>query len=82
MLDSLEADGLVERLADPADRRTKHLRLTDAGKAALAEINAIAENLRFRLLAEIDAATIDQANGFLAMLLVRFDEGLPDLATG
>lgn len=35
MLDSLEGDGLVERLPDPSDRRTKHIRLTDAGLGRL-----------------------------------------------
>ena len=34
MLDTLEADGLVERLPDPADRRTKQLRLTAEGERA------------------------------------------------
>jgi MarR family transcriptional regulator for hemolysin len=77
MLDSLAADGLVERLADPSDRRTKHLRLTEAGRSALAEISAIAEDLRLRLLEDVDAPTIDQANDFLAMLLTRFDVGFP-----
>src|SRR5690606_10989024 len=50
MLDTLEKDGLVERLADPADRRTKQLRLTAAGEEILAAIFEIADEMRARLL--------------------------------
>ncbi|WP_204334624.1 MULTISPECIES: MarR family winged helix-turn-helix transcriptional regulator [Micromonospora] len=34
---ALVADGLVERRADPADRRASQLTVTDAGRAALAD---------------------------------------------
>ncbi len=36
-LKPLERRGLVEIFSDPADRRTRRLRLTDAGRALLAE---------------------------------------------
>jgi MarR family transcriptional regulator for hemolysin len=77
MLDTLEADGLVERLADPSDRRTKRIRLTSAGLAALEEIHVIVSDLRASLLSEADPADIDQTNAFLAQLLIRLDAGLP-----
>lgn len=34
LVDRLEADGLVARVADPADRRTVHATVTPAGRAA------------------------------------------------
>jgi MarR family transcriptional regulator for hemolysin len=77
MLDTLESDGLVERLPDPADRRTKQLRLTPAGEAALAEIFVIADELRDRLLAGIPGERIEELNGFFEMLMGRLDAGLP-----
>lgn len=77
MLDTLENDGLVERLPDPTDRRTKQLRLTPAGEAALKDIFAITDELRDRLLDGISADEIDELNGFLTMLTGRLDEGLP-----
>lgn len=80
MLDTLEADGLVERLPDPSDRRTKHLRLTLAGEAVLQDIFVIADELRDRLLDGVDEATVDDINGFLLMLTERLDAGLPDTA--
>ena len=78
MLDALEKDGLVERLADPADRRTKQLRLTDNGVEALEEIFEIADEMRARLLDGIPPETIELINGFLGGLMSRLDAGLPD----
>lgn len=75
-LDMLEADGLVERLADPADRRNKHMRLTTAGYEALAEMFALMAGLRGQLLADIPAADIQANLGFLSLLLERIEGGL------
>ena len=76
MLDGLEKDGLVERLADPSDRRTKQLRVTAEGEAVLEEMFAIADDLRSRLLEDLSDKQIEQANGILALLINRLDEGL------
>jgi DNA-binding MarR family transcriptional regulator len=38
LLDRLEAKGLIERTRSETDRRVVHLRLTDAGRAAVAEV--------------------------------------------
>ena len=80
MLDTLENDGLVERLPDPTDRRTKQLRLTAAGEAALEEIFAIADELRDALLDGIPHEKMDELNAFLGTLTERLDEGLPPKA--
>jgi MarR family transcriptional regulator, transcriptional regulator for hemolysin len=80
MLDTLEKDGLVERLPDPADRRTKQLRLTPEGEAVLQDIFAIADELRERLLDGMPADKIDELNGFLGQLGERLDSGLPPRA--
>lgn len=78
MLDTLEADGLVERLSDPSDRRTKQLRLTPAGEKALESIFAIADELRDRLLAGIPPEQLDGLNDLLVTLTERLDAGLPE----
>lgn len=80
MLDTLEADGLVERLPDPSDRRTKQLRLTEQGERALADIFAIADELRHRLLDGLPADKIEELNAFLGLLTDRLDAGLPPRA--
>ncbi|HWL47658.1 MAG TPA: MarR family transcriptional regulator, partial [Sphingomonadaceae bacterium] len=68
-LDHLEAEGLVQRLPDPNDRRANRIKLTRKGDEALAEINAVADDLRTRLLARFDTEAIDQANIFIADFL-------------
>ncbi|MBX3567928.1 MAG: winged helix-turn-helix transcriptional regulator [Rhizobiaceae bacterium] len=45
-LDRLEAQGLIVRSADPADRRAKLVRVTEAGEAMLARIAPLAARLR------------------------------------
>jgi len=78
MLDTLEANGLVERLPDPTDRRTKQLRLTPEGETALEEIFVIADELRDRLLAGIPAEKVEELNEFFGLLRSRHDPGLPE----
>jgi MarR family transcriptional regulator for hemolysin len=76
MLDTLEKDGLVERLSDPADRRSKQLRVTPEGESVLADIFAITDALRDRLLEGIPAERMDEMNAFLMMLTDRLEGGL------
>ncbi len=75
-LDMLEADGLVERLADPSDRRNKHMKLTAAGYRALGEMLDATDKLRGRLLEDIPAEDIRGHLGFLSLLLERIGGGL------
>ena len=77
MLDALEADGLVERLPDPGDRRTKQLRVTEQGESVLREIFAIADEMRDRLLDGVSEERMDELNAFLEGLSERLDAGLP-----
>ena len=77
MLDALEQDGLVERLPDPGDRRTKLVRVTPAGEKVLERIFAIADELRTRLLEGLGEARVAEANALFAELIRRFDAGLP-----
>lgn len=80
-LDMLEADGLVERLADPNDRRNKHMKLTPEGLDALAEMFGLCAALRSKLLEDIPAGDLKQNLGFMTMLLGRIDNGLALPAT-
>ena len=50
VIDQLEAQGLVERRVSPTDRRVNLLRLTEAAKPLVTEIEAEAERLRVELL--------------------------------
>ena len=69
LVDRLEADGLVQRLPDPADRRSVRARITDLGmeryNAGLAALNT-AENSLVEELAESDQKTLNQLLARLA----------------
>ncbi|MBT2188048.1 MarR family winged helix-turn-helix transcriptional regulator [Sphingobium nicotianae] len=75
-LDMLEADGLVERLPDPSDRRNKHMKLTPAGFEALGEMLAVTGALRAKLLENVPMTDVRANLGFLSMLLERIEGGL------
>jgi len=53
--------GLVERRADPNDRRAKALHLTDAGRALTARVEAAMAGVRARLLADVPEADLAAA---------------------
>ena len=62
VLRALERDGLVHGEPDPADRRTKRLRLTPAGAAEMRELNAIADD---RARSVLDPLTPEQRRRLL-----------------
>ncbi|PSJ63146.1 MarR family winged helix-turn-helix transcriptional regulator [Pseudaminobacter soli (ex Li et al. 2025)] len=65
------SEGLIVRIADPADRRAKLLSLTDAGRARVVEIEAILERLRCDLLSEEDERDMEGAAALLIRLGAR-----------
>jgi DNA-binding MarR family transcriptional regulator/N-acetylglutamate synthase-like GNAT family acetyltransferase len=54
MIAALERDGLVETDPAPGDRRTRRLRLTAAGRAEMAELDRISDELAASALAPLD----------------------------
>jgi len=65
LLDSLERGGLIERHAAADDRRAKDLHLTAAGRAIVARVEAVAAEVRGRLLAGVSAAELATASAVL-----------------
>ncbi len=59
LIDRLEARGLVERRADPADRRIRRLHLLPAARPLLETINASREYMNERITAGLDDKTVD-----------------------
>ncbi|WP_336489244.1 MarR family winged helix-turn-helix transcriptional regulator [Methylobacterium nigriterrae] len=59
LLDQLCAAGLIARREDPTDRRAKVLALTEAGRIAVAAIEAELETLRATVFAGISAADLE-----------------------
>lgn len=54
LLDGLAENGLIERRADPADRRAKRLFLTPAARPLLDHLSVVAEDLMGSALAGLD----------------------------
>lgn len=70
LIDRLEADGLVVRVADPEDRRTIRATITETGRAAYLRANAIlAEQER-----SIDARLGPESRALLAQQLSSLRE--------
>jgi DNA-binding MarR family transcriptional regulator len=69
MVDALEAQGLVERRRDPADRRSNALVVTDAGQAALAQASKRLEQATRALVEPIGPAGEAELNALLKKLL-------------
>jgi MarR family transcriptional regulator for hemolysin len=59
LIDRLEARGLVERRADPTDRRIKRLHLLPAARPILETINDARESMNARITAGLDEKTRD-----------------------
>jgi DNA-binding MarR family transcriptional regulator len=53
MIRTLKRDGLIDEAPDPADGRTKRLRLTRAGRAEMAELDRISDGLAVSALAPL-----------------------------
>ncbi|ACM26307.1 MarR family transcriptional regulator [Agrobacterium rhizogenes] len=61
LLDQLEGLGLVVRKDDPTDRRAKGLWLTTEGEALATRMEETLDELRGRILANVDKADIEAA---------------------
>jgi DNA-binding MarR family transcriptional regulator len=74
VVDDLERLGLAERRRRASDRRVQAIHLTDAGRAVVARITAVAEELNERTFAPLDEAEREQ----LQALLLRVAEAFAD----
>jgi len=68
LLDSLSDGGLVTRTPDPADRRANLLHLTEAGRAIAEAIEADLNDLRRRMLSDLDPADLEAALRVFAVI--------------
>jgi DNA-binding MarR family transcriptional regulator len=83
LTDELEADGLVERISSPDDRRAWILRLTPKGRRAFDAMASEHEQWILELFAGLDAKTVAQLYthlGALRVQLMRTDPAAQDKA--
>ena len=60
LLDKLDENGLIERRADPNDRRVNRLYLKPAARPLLGKLATLGESLMGTVLEGIDAAAMDR----------------------
>ncbi|GGM16293.1 MarR family winged helix-turn-helix transcriptional regulator [Nakamurella endophytica] len=68
LIDDLEAAGLLTRRADPADRRSRLVEATDAGRAAWSGHRQVLDRVEAGLLGPLDAADTDTVRRLLQRL--------------
>ena len=68
LLDEIQAEGLVERRPDPADRRARRVELTDAGRARLCELERKLRDAEDHMLAPLGPDERDTLRELLARL--------------
>ena len=78
LLDRMEADGLLERRPDPADRRARCLYLTAKAKPILSEIWRLTEETRAELFAGVNKADRD----LFMTVLERLNDNISRLESG
>ena len=73
VIDQLEAQGLVERKVSATDRRVNLLRLTDAARPLVEEIEAEAERMRMEVLHDLTFEEYESAMNVMGKLRERLD---------
>jgi MarR family transcriptional regulator for hemolysin len=68
LIDKLDAAGMVERRADPADRRAHRLYLTNVAVPTLSALGVLGEDVMGRALAGLDDDTIESILKALATI--------------
>jgi len=69
LVSAMEKEGLVTRHTKPGCGRSVYVRITDEGKRALSQTDAIATRIEGRLLAGLDAGEVDRIRDDLEKLI-------------
>jgi DNA-binding MarR family transcriptional regulator len=71
LLDRLQEAGLIERVADPADRRAWRLHVTAKAEPLVEKLRAIADDMTAEAFAGIDTKDIETTRRVLALVRER-----------
>ncbi len=72
VVDELEKDGLIQRVADDTDRRVKLIQMTEAGHVVARKVERSADRLRKQFLGDFDPVAVDAAMEVLRKLNEKF----------
>lgn len=75
LLDRMERDGLVQRRADPDDRRAQRIKLTERGRRARGQVMRVVDATLDRLSAGFSKAELGELNAHLQRLIAASREG-------
>lgn len=81
LIDRLCDHGLIERRADPDDRRAKRLYLTPAARPVLDRLSRLGKDLMSTVLAGIDPAAVEQLRATLLALKSNLRGAIADRMT-
>ena len=79
MLDRMQASGMVERKADPEDRRKLKIMLTDKAKALEKEYKSISEDMNEIFLKGFTEKEVIELQNYLERILVNLQSAEQDL---
>ena len=82
LIDRLEGQGLVERRADPADRRAHLLYLTAQGRALVEGLDALRTEIAGELLGEVEDEALRATLDTLATIRSRIRDGRRERQAG
>lgn len=68
IIDTMERNGLVERVANPRDKRTKTLVLTGQGQTLSARCNAIMSELDNRLASDLGTENVERLHQLFGVM--------------
>lgn len=74
LLNSMEAQNMIERRADEADRRAKLVYLTESGKLLADDIESMAADLRQQVLGDIPEADLEVTLRVVRQMNARLKE--------
>lgn len=69
LVDLLERGGLVERLEDTEDRRSKRVWMTEAGRETFAKVDRVHESLAEELVSDVSAEELALCDSVLRRIL-------------
>jgi MarR family transcriptional regulator for hemolysin len=69
-LHSLEADGLIRRYANPHDKRSRYIEITDAGRAVVDQVQPVLSEIRTEVFANLTEEEVRLATRILEKIVI------------